>query len=470
RTRHWLTAPPHTHTNPHTLGLNPTTHPLLATVSELPHHRTTLYTTVLSTQTQQWIRDHALNHVPLLPATAYLDLALHAGLPHVEDLTIQAPLVLDRPRRLQVTVTEDDAGTQTVLFLSQPQDADPDTPWTSHATGTLTRGSTTPATEQSTEWPPAGATVVPLDDAYDRLADAGYDYGPAFRGLRALWRRDGQIFAEVALPAEAGTVDGFGLHPTLLDAALHPVPLGAVGELGPGLLPFSFRGVTLHAVGATVLRVTLSATGPDSITLTAADAAGAPVLTVDELRLRTADLTNLGGGAPRVLYELTWERVVGAAAVGEPLLLDLTGDTVHSALPRLQEALTGDEPLLAHTRNGVSDPIDPEQAAIWGLLRTAQLEHPDRLTIVDNHDPANPPPATEPQVATRDGQHYAPRLTPTPTPIPHQLPLDPEGSILITGGTGTLGALIARHLHQRGYHHLILASRRGPNAPHAHHL
>ncbi|MEU4476395.1 SDR family NAD(P)-dependent oxidoreductase, partial [Micromonospora sp. NPDC023888] len=468
RTRHWLTAPPHTHTNPHTLGLNPTTHPLLATVSELPHHRTTLYTTVLSAQTQPWIRDHALNHLPLLPATAYLDLALHAGLPHVEDLTIQAPLVLDQPRRLQVTVTEDDAGAQAVLFLSQPQDADPDTPWTSHATGTLVQGSTTPATEQITAWPPAGATVVPLDDAYDRLADAGYDYGPAFRGLRALWQRDGQVFAEVALPAEAGAVDGFGLHPALLDAALHPVPLGAVGELGPGLLPFSWRGVTLHAVGATVLRVTLSVTGPDSVTLTAADPAGAPVLTVDELRLRAADLTSLGGGAPRVLYEVIWERVSGDP-LAECAVLDLTGDTVHTALPRLQEALTTDQPLLVHTRNAVTDPIDPDQAAIWGLLRTAQTEHPEQLTIVDNHDPANPPPANEPQLALRDGHHYAPRLTPTPTTTPETLPLDPNGSILITGGTGTLGTLIAQHLHHRGYHHLTLASRTGPT-PDNHHL
>ena len=70
-------------------------------------------------------------------------------------------------------------------------------------------------------WPPAGAVAIDLADGYERLAARGYGYGPAFRGLTALWARGDELFAEVPLPDAAGGVSGFGVHPALLDAALH---------------------------------------------------------------------------------------------------------------------------------------------------------------------------------------------------------------------------------------------------------
>ena len=106
--------------------------------------------------------------------------------------------------------------------------------------------------------------MVDVDDLYDQLAGLGLEYGPVFQGLSAVWRRDREVFAEVALPeAERARAGSFGLHPALLDAALHAIGAGLAGA-GGARLPFSWSGVRLHAVGASSLRVHLSMTGDGS--------------------------------------------------------------------------------------------------------------------------------------------------------------------------------------------------------------
>ena len=126
------------------------------------------------------------------------------------------------------------------------------------------------------------------------------------------------------------------------------------------------------------------------------------------------------------------------------------------------------------TGAGTGDPVrDLAAAAIWGLIRSAQTENPDRFILIDT-DTTTPDPdviraalATgEPQLAIRGDTFFAPRLTPATTThsIPDRIAFDPDGTILITGGTGTLGSLIAHHLiTHHGARHLLLASRRGPD-------
>ena len=109
--------------------------------------------------------------------------------------------------------------------------------WTCHAAGVLAPVESTngagPAGEVASAavqtWPPPDGEPVAVDELYDGLTERGLEYGPAFQGLRAVWRRGEEVFAEVALGedrrAEAGS---FGLHPALLDAALHAV--AAVGR------------------------------------------------------------------------------------------------------------------------------------------------------------------------------------------------------------------------------------------------
>src|SRR5262249_3106839 len=106
--------------------------------------------------------------------------------------------------------------------------AQPGSEWALHAEGVLSTGRPAPAADLSV-WPPVGAMPVDVTDAYERLAGRGYEYGPAFRGLQAMWRLGNEVFAEVALPELAGAkVGDYGIHPVLVDAALHA--MGLAGE------------------------------------------------------------------------------------------------------------------------------------------------------------------------------------------------------------------------------------------------
>ncbi|WP_425385680.1 type I polyketide synthase, partial [Streptomyces marokkonensis] len=161
--------------------------------------------------------------------------------------------------------------------------------WTRHATGVLTAETAPVPDHDLTAWPPPGARELSTDGLYARLREAGLDYGPVFQGLLAAWQDDDAVYAEVALP-ESAAADAarHDLHPALLDAALHPLGLGAFDGLGDGRVLFSAGPARLFATGATTLRVRLERTGPDTLALTAADAVGAPVLTVGSLLLRPA--------------------------------------------------------------------------------------------------------------------------------------------------------------------------------------
>src|SRR5690606_4558732 len=120
-----------------------------------------------------------------------------AGAGRVEDLTLETPLVLPEQGavRIQITVAAPDAsGRRPFSIHSQPDSAgEAPLPWVRHARGTLS--SVTETAECLRQWPPADAVAEPLTDVYPRLADAGYEYGPVFQNLRALWKRGEEIFA-----------------------------------------------------------------------------------------------------------------------------------------------------------------------------------------------------------------------------------------------------------------------------------
>ena len=107
-------------------------------------------------------------------------------------------------------------------------------------------------TTEFDQWPPEGAEPIDVSEAYPKLAARGYEYGPAFRGLRSVWRRGAEVFVEAALPEQVKADRGrFGLHPVLLDAILHGIGAGGIlAESELTRLPFEWEGVSLHAVGA----------------------------------------------------------------------------------------------------------------------------------------------------------------------------------------------------------------------------
>ncbi|WP_424217638.1 type I polyketide synthase (plasmid) [Streptomyces sp. BI20] len=460
----------------------------------------------ISPRTHPWLTDHVVGDRILFPGTAFVELALRAGdqvgAGALEELTLAAPLELrpDAEVAVQIAVGEPDAEGRRALTVHSRPDAD--TPWTRHAAGTLAgqapnAATATPTGADAGSWPPAGAEALDTTDTYRELAAQGYGYGPAFRGLRAAWRRGEELYAEVALPEPArADAAGYGLHPALLDAALHAEALTAP-DRAETLLPFAWSGVTLHAAGASVLRVRITRTGPDTIALDLADAEGAPVATIGALTSRPVTRHD-------TLYAITALPHPRPADAPALRLVDLPAAAAPAALPALldgpaPDAVTwrpgGDahrpgpdaasaralahetldllrawhaDPRTAGVRLLVLTPPDsPAHAAARGLLRSAQAEHPGSVLLVEH--PTRPTDAElrqalaagEPELVLTDGRFDAPRLTPRAVTAPTG-PGRPWGTTLITGGTGGLGAEVARHLARaHGVRRLLLVSRTG---------
>ncbi|WP_434781143.1 SDR family NAD(P)-dependent oxidoreductase, partial [Amycolatopsis kentuckyensis] len=445
------------------LGLGALDHPLLGAAVSLAGHDGVVFTGRLSVETQPWLAGHALGGTVLVPGTALLELAVRAGdqvgCDVVDELTLEAPLVLPARGGVAVQVfvgPPDGTGRRELTLYSRPDDgaAPGQDTWTRHASGLLTAGAQQAV--ELTEWPPPGADRIPTDGLYDQLETLGFTYGPAFHGLGAVWRRGEETFAEVKLPEEYHPeASAFGLHPALLDAALHPLGLAApsattttattttattmtaaVGPASSGGMPFSWSGVTLHAAGATALRVRLAPAGDNAVSVAVCDQAGDPVASIESLTLRpispTAapvqngslfrlDRTPIAAG-PRA------EAVVlGSSDFGLPGVSDMdTGAELVFALiaagdihEATREALTLVRTWLAAERPGRLVVVtrhadtDPAAAAARGLVRSAQTEHPGRFQLLDLDDSAWPDLATlpaEPQVDVRDGGFTAPRL------------------------------------------------------------
>ncbi|HEU5270261.1 MAG TPA: acyltransferase domain-containing protein, partial [Jatrophihabitans sp.] len=307
-------------------GLAGVEHPLLDVALPLAETDGWLLTGRLSLAGQPWLADHAVGGTVLLPGTAFVELAIQAGrlagCAELTDLTLQSPLVLPESGSVQLQLLiggPDETGHRSVSLHSRPN---PDTAWVRHASGLL--GPAADSTEDGLDgfdWPPA-ATEIDLDRLYHRLADGGYDYGPAFQGLRQGWRDEtggngtggnetaGNVtgYVEVALPEPAGA-EAYGVHPALLDAALHLLVLDAVSAADADpqslLLPFAWTGVRVHRTGAARLRVRLTATGEDRYQLVAQDETGRAVVSVESLVLRRTGVTVSQSSGP-ALHRLDW--------------------------------------------------------------------------------------------------------------------------------------------------------------------
>ncbi|WP_461000149.1 SDR family NAD(P)-dependent oxidoreductase, partial [Streptomonospora sediminis] len=461
-------------------GLERSGHPLVGGVLRLADDGSVLLTGRWSLSTRQWFGDHRVAGSAVVPGTVWVELARYAGTqagcPRIGDLTLHTALVLpeDGAVRVQIRVgAPDEQGRRDIGIHSRPERAAPETPWTGHATGTLTAAAE-PSGWAARTWPPEGAQPVDTTGCYERLAAAGYGYGPAFAGLRACWRLGESTYAEVglALP-DAG--DWTVPPPPLLDAALHPVlPAALAGGSGDDrlLLPFVFSGVELSSVGRTdTLRVRVSPAGTDTATVELADTSGAPVGSIESVHLRpvSADRIPVADDslfrtewvpvAAADLYRGQWPSVRDARglaalaeaadaagapapprtvlAVCEPVGGE-TADSVHTATaealelvrawladPRWESArlvFTTRNAVCVHDGEGVADLA---QASLWGLVRTAQAEHPGRFALVDTdaatgtgtgtgaaaESAAVALAADEPQLAFRRGRAYAPRLT-----------------------------------------------------------
>jgi acyl transferase domain-containing protein/acyl carrier protein len=535
------------------LGQAAAGHPMLGAEVQLAGEEGgRIFTGRLSGETHSWVADHVVTDTVLLPGTSFLELALvaaeRAGAGVVEELTLQAPLVLDERdvRQIQITVSEPDEdgrGSLEIHSRSEGGSDDGSSGWTLHAAGTLSGGldASPPLAERS--WPPSGAEEVDVNGFYERLADAGYGYGPAFQGVKRAWSVGGELFVDVSLEEEhASTAGGFQIHPALADAALHSGFLRMLDQLTAApAVPFSFVGVRLYARGASALRVRVGVVDAEQgVTLTAWDDQGAPVFSIERVRLRAIDQEALRAArrGRDDLYELCWRELpvpacdgmrsavallgqhggpelAGAGVVGYPdlgaleqaladglsapevmlvwvgALISSSDDgglagRVHRVSERTLDLVKGflasealsETRLVLITERAVAvvggEEPDLSQAALVGLLRSAHSEYPERFGLFDTdgceEDSLAVLPGAldvdEPQLAVRQGTLYAPRLERVHAKDRDSVPgIDVEGTILVTGGTGGLGALVARHLASvHGARRLLLVSRSGQEA------
>ncbi|MFJ6721823.1 SDR family NAD(P)-dependent oxidoreductase [Streptomyces sp. NPDC091259] len=519
RTSYWLDAPAQA-ADAAGLGLEPFGHPLLGAVVESAEDGTTLLTGRISLHTHPWLADHAVFGTVLLPGTALLELLVAAGdrtgCDLVEELDLAVPLVVPAEHgvRIQVGVAAPDAAGRRAVSVHALREDAPETGWTYHAGGRLAAGAAVPEPAAPASWPPRDAEPLPVEGAYERLAEAGYAYGPAFRGLTAAWQIGDDLYGEVAL-GDDGHADtrAFAFHPALLDAALHPLIVR--GPDGEGtrqvVLPFGWSGVRLHATGATTLRVRLTRNASDTVGLTAWDPAGAPVLSAEALTVRALPpgaLTGAGADVRRSLYAVDWSPLgePPAPAADERLALlgtghGLGGDEAHESIAGLLDSLAGaaprtpaavlapvaataaltpgdrptdevraeldavlallrawlaedrltDIPLVLVTDRAVATgpherPASLTGAAVWGLIRSAQREHPGRFALLDldGTDPATAlsalPPLlrTEPELALRAGRFLVPRLVAADTVTGLVAPAGTDTWRLVTEGKGSL--------------------------------
>ncbi|WP_242642663.1 type I polyketide synthase [Lentzea alba] len=427
------------------------------------------YTSVLSTAGQPWLADHRVNDDVVVPATAFVDMVFQAtGSARLDELVVHQPLLLEGEARIQVVAT----GLEVAIWAAS------DGEWTRHATATV--GPAMSPEESPGAWPPPGAQRVPI--SYGKLAVRGHRYGPAFRAVTALWRRGDEVFADVDLPrGEAQAVAAHALHPCLLDAALHASLLAAAPEEQDAVrIPFAFTGVELHRTDAVAARVRITRNGPDDVRVRLTDPADRPVATIESLVTRRLDgRAHAVAVAARALHRIDWVPVPRAPAVPAGEVFDTrtigatgtpperTRQLVAAALDRLQKPHA--DPLVMITHNATGPDPDLAAAAVWGMVGSAQQEQPGSVVLVDlcGHpasdaalDRASTSGAA--QVSVRGGQLLTPRLVRAPAPEGDPFALNRDGTVLITGGTGALGAILARHLvSEHGARHLTLASRRG---------
>ncbi|WXB19582.1 SDR family NAD(P)-dependent oxidoreductase [Pendulispora albinea] len=605
RERFWLQARSSRQADVASAGLTSAEHPLLGASTAVADSGGYLFSGRLSLAEHPWLSGHRVFDSVILPGTAFVEMALvsahRVGLDRVEELTLEAPLALPShsPKAavlLQLAVgAPDSTGRRSLTFHARHHDA-PEDAWTRHASGWLAPDASASTLAQSNtaegfpasaaandfdsqfevdlrDWPPPGATPLALEGLYERLADAGLTYGPDFQGLRAAFERDGELFAEVALPEDlAEQARRFVLHPALFDAALHALFVGAHGAVPDIALPFAWSDYSARTIGAPAVRVRFRHLADGGVAADVADAAGEPMarlrglasrpisperfrhalapdplLRVEWTEVNDASRERLEGelrgahgasSAPRhwaVLGDPSWapdlvqlhpyadldslrDALERGAAVPDVVLApfvaphedeDVIGAAHHAtagalALLRtwLAEQRFASSRLVLLTRGAIAarpedEVSDLAHAPLWGLVRSAQSEHPDvPIVLVDTDgttasgpalfsivDPRAVPPGldSENQLAVREGRCFVPRLARRAPPASSASStvsassaprlLDPEGTVLITGGTGTLGSLLARHLVQNhGVRHLLLVSRQGPAAPGAERL
>jgi acyl transferase domain-containing protein/acyl carrier protein len=342
REKYWVEATKAQSTDVSSAGQSATDIPLLVTARGMAMGHSllgvrigsageALYEKMLSATEPSWLSEHRVGDRLVVPGAAVAELARAAGEEHgggvpcqVTCLVFQAPLIVPESGLQRVQAVLSEGGTRIGVY-SQPGVESGSLSWTLHATAELSPSPAAAARPEDLSSIRRRCTEpVDVGATYEAFASVGLAYGPSFQGLRAFWRGSGEALGEVTLDPGVA-VDGYGLHPALLDAALQAIVV-AVGpeSLSRAMLPFELGRVVVHQSAATsaMVHVRLGDVSADGIVadVTLMDGSGVALAHVERVRMRPAEIGSLHsqrGHAPEALYRLEWQGLESAASKGK---------------------------------------------------------------------------------------------------------------------------------------------------------
>jgi len=388
--------------------LMPHAHPLLGAGLRKDSHE--WYSTV-DPELYPWIGDHKVGDVPVLPATAYVEIMLATarethteGALELRDLDILRPLVFEGKISFEICVRLAHE-TGIVELLSRQRGGGAGADWTFNARGIIGRS---PVAGKTTVPPatPAHAVIVPQSSVYAWARDLGFDYGPTFQRTRQVVFPEPK-FAIATLDQPEALVHGTRIIDiTALDAAFHA--LFATEEAGVAdmpmkrMLPVRFGCVRVFRSGTVATRVTARTLrqSPSSLVVDIDlwDESGTIVATAQNVRLveapaelaadprsltyRTAawHLERAGKRSTMASTHIGLEQPVGSAAALSEALLLLEAGTLRATWSALHNCGPGE----ALDRQG---PVGDDDGASWAaFLRTALLWHLEAKNLAVDHD------------------------------------------------------------------------------------
>ncbi|MGH3375173.1 MAG: amino acid adenylation domain-containing protein [Actinoallomurus sp.] len=322
RERFWFEPPPSREIG---AGLNDTNHVLLGGGVQIAGTDLSVFTTVVAADEPAWVQEHQVMGTVLMPGTAFFEAMRAAGAASepgewdVADVLLLAPLVFAPgvPVRLQVTVAPAPGGARRVEVYSSPEGEDG--AWQLHAEGTIVPADTEAGA--TVALPPRGAERLDVSSLYGDLAALGYGYGPTFQGIRDAWHVGEEVWARAALPESAElSAIRYGLHPALLDSAMHSLLLTQRLQKKTGddlFVPFEAERLTLREQGLSEIWVRVAdfelGEGEFWASLDIYNAAGENVGRLHRLHARRVDRAVMrrlaAAGVDRFQFDVGWRPV-----------------------------------------------------------------------------------------------------------------------------------------------------------------
>jgi acyl transferase domain-containing protein/acyl carrier protein len=378
------------------------------------------------------LHDHRFGNSIVVPAGAYLSMAIeNLGATTLRDVAFLQPL----------TIAGDTSG-DTTLHLIASQDTfrfatDQGGEWVVHCSGQYERGELRSDAVRPTV---AGEPLA-------TSADAGFTLGPSFQWIRNLTGNGDEVACDLERPAGA---EGGSFHPGLIDSCLRTRSIG----LDEVHVPFHIDELRVFARPKAPLWCHSTA---DVIRLFNGEAPA--------MEIRGFEVRKLERARELPLLRVEWQPAEGGVAAEHIDVFDFTNVLALRGTPNVRFITHGAQAVLK------GDRIDPAQAWVWGLVKSAVIEQPQWNWSCVDLDPGVPvhqqlpllsSTPRESMAAFRGGRAYVPRLVPAAIAAGTPVRFRDDAAYVITGASGALGRLVARWMVEQGARHLTLVSRTPP--------